>query len=293
VVTTPLTFAATLNAIIEAGATARFVDVELEDFGLDVAQLGSAIRDRTRAVMPVHLYGLPCRMDEIETVARERGLRVVEDAAQALGATVRGRPVGSYDVGCFSLYATKNVTAGEGGMITTDDAELAGRVRELRNQGMRARYEYVRPGHNFRLTELQAAVAIPQLGRIEAINDARRRNARALTEGLDGIRGLVPPAVPADRTHVFHQYTVRVTEDARLTRDELATELGRAGIGTGVYYPKLVFDFDCYRSHPQVVVSPLPRAECAAREVLSLPVHPHVASADVERIAKTVRSLLS
>lgn len=292
VLTTPFTFAATLNAIIEAGATARFVDIDLDDFNLDADLLASEINDRTRAIMPVHLYGLACRMGDIESIAKERGLRVVEDAAQALGATVGRRAVGSYDLGCFSLYATKNVTAGEGGVITTGDDELADRLRVLRNQGMRGRYEYLTPGHNYRLTDLQAAVAIPQVDRIDEINESRQQNAVSLNEMLSDIPGLVTPTVPSERSHVFHQYTVRVTPEAQLDRDVLARRLAQSDVGTGIFYPRPVFDYACYRAHPQVIVSPVPRAERAAREVLSLPVHPHLTRAQLQTVAMTIRSLL-
>jgi len=293
VLTTPFTFAGTLNAIIASGATARFADIDLDDFNLDPELIEASVSSSTRAVLPVHLYGLPCRIDEVAMIAGRDRIRIVEDAAQALGASVGQRSVGGADVGCFSLYATKNVTAGEGGVITTNDDALADRLRVLRNQGMRARYDHLRPGHNYRLTDLQAAVAIPQLDRIDEINNARRRNAAMLSELLEGVRGLVLPRLFGDRTHVFHQYTVRVTPDAKLDRESLAARLQERGIETGVYYPRLVFDYACYRSHPQVVVSATPMAERAAREVLSLPVHQHLTEAQVRSVGTSVRSCLA
>jgi len=291
VLTSPFTFAATLNAIIHAGATATFVDVA-DDYTIPAEAVAVAITDATRVVMPVHLYGLPADMPAIATVADARGVAIVEDAAQAHGAAVDERRVGSFGLGCFSLYATKNVAAGEGGIVTTDDRELADRARVLRNQGMRGPYDYAEPGHNYRLTELQAALAIPQLETLGARNAARRRNAVRLSEGLAGIGGLVLPTVPAGREPVWHQYTVRVTSSARLDRDALARALAAAGIETGVYYPRVVFDYDCYRQHPLVRAADVPRARRMANEVLSLPVHDRLGDEELARIVAAVRHRL-
>ena len=290
VITSPFTFVATLNAILESGVTARFVDIG-DDFALDPSLLAASVTDRSRVVMPVHLYGLPADMEAIARVAVDHDLAIVEDAAQAHGARVGDRPVGTYGQACFSLYATKNVTTGEGGVVTTDDSALADRLRLLRNQGMRFRYQYEIPGHNYRMTELQAAVGIAQLGRIEAITAARQANAARLTEGLDDVPGLVVPRPLPGRAHVWHQYTVRVTPDAPVDRAQLADALAARGIATGVYYPRTVYDHECYRSHPRVVVEPMPRAEAAAREVLSLPVHPGLRDGDLDRIVHSIREV--
>lgn len=292
VVTSPLTFAATLNAILEVGATARFADVDPDDFDVNAVTVEPLLGERTRVVMPVHLYGQPAPMDEIVALAGRVGARVVEDAAQAHGARVGERPAGSFGVGCFSLYATKNVTTGEGGMVTTDDAAVADAVRLLRNQGMRARYEYVVPGHNWRLTDLQAAIGVPQMDRIADATAARRHNAAVLDEGLRDLPGVTVPARAAGRTHVFHQYTVRVGPDAPRTRDEVVAHLAAEGIGCGVYYPRLVHDYDCYRGRPDVVVDPTPEAARAVDEVLSLPVHPRLTPADLDRVIGAVRRAL-
>jgi len=176
VITSPFTFGATLNAILESGATARFADID-ENCCLDPDATEHLIGPRTRVIMPVHLYGLPADMPRFERLAAEHGLGLVEDAAQAHGARVGGRAVGSFGIGCFSFYATKNITSGEGGMVTTNDEEVADRLRVLRNQGMRARYQYELAGHNYRLTDLQAAIALPHLLRLGAVNDSRRANA--------------------------------------------------------------------------------------------------------------------
>jgi len=166
-------------------------------------------------------------------------------------------------------------------------------LRLLRNQGMRARYQYEIAGHNFRMTDVQAAIALPQVERLATINAARRRNASLLTEQLRGIPGLAVPEVPAGREHVFHQYTVRIDATAALDRDALAARLAGEGIGSGVYYPRLMHDYACYESDPRVVADATPLASQAAREVLSLPVHPHLGMGDVDRIAHAVKAALS
>ena len=290
VITSPFTFAASLNAILEVGATARFADIG-DDFTIDPTAVDAAVGPRTVAIMPVHLYGQPARMDRVSSIAEEHGLAIVEDAAQAHGARFADRAVGSFGAGCFSLYATKNVTAGEGGVITTNDADLANRVRVLRNQGMRERYRYEVPGHNYRMTELQAAVALPQLARLKTSNERRRDNAERLTRGLGSLPGIRTPKPQPGRTHVFHQYTVRVTGRPPWDRDRLSAELARLGVETGVYYPRAVYDYQCFRSHSAVLIELMPEAEAAAREVLSLPVHPRLSERDLDRIIESVSGL--
>lgn len=290
VITSPFTFVATLNAILHAGATVRFADVSAHDFCLDPDAVD--IGPRTRVLMPVHLYGQPADMGRLVPLARRSGVAIVEDAAQAVGATVDGSPVGGCGLGCFSLYATKNVTTAEGGVVTTADERLADRLRLLRNQGMRQRYCYELPGHNYRMSDLHAAIGIPQLARLGDINDARRRNAERLTKRLAGLPGLVVPIAMPGRSHVWHQYTVRVTEHARVSRDELATRLAELGVATGVYYPRLAFDYDCYREHARVVAGDTPVARQLTHEVLSLPVHPALTDADLDVIVDAVGSVL-
>lgn len=290
VITTPFTFVATLNAILEAGATARFADIG-DDFNIDASQIDDLVGPATKAIMPVHLYGLVADMDPIMALAAEHGLAVVEDAAQAVGATIDDRAAGSFGLGCFSLYATKNISTGEGGMITTSDDALADRLRILRNQGMRARYEYEMAGHNYRMTNLAAAIGLPQLARLDEINATRARNAALLRDGLADLPGVVPPADPGDRyRHVYHQFTIRVTADAGIPRHEFVDRLQERGVGCGIYYPKVVFDYDCYRDHPGVDTSEVPNARRAAAEVVSLPVHPYLTDADIGFIVDAVRS---
>ncbi|MCD9199584.1 DegT/DnrJ/EryC1/StrS family aminotransferase [Aeromicrobium wangtongii] len=288
VLTTPFTFVATLNAILEAGATATFADIDESDFNVTAKTLSEGLTERTRALLPVHLYGQAADTAPIAALAEEHGLGLIEDAAQSHGATVDGRGAGSFGIGTFSFYATKNLTTGEGGMITTDDDDIADRLRVLRNQGMRARYQYEVAGHNYRLTDLQAALVLPQLERYPSVIASRQANAAHLTAGLMGIEGITPPVAAPGRQHVWHQYTIRVDSTAGIDREAFVERLHAGGVGAGIYYPKLVFDYDCYRGREDVRVGSYPVAERIVREVVSLPVHPHLTTDQLDHIIATV-----
>lgn len=292
VLTSPFTFVATLNAILEAGATATFADIGEDDFCLDPAAVDAAITARTAVLLPVHLYGQCADMGRLGPTAEQHGLRLVEDAAQAHAASIGGRSAGSFGLGCFSFYGTKNVTTGEGGMITTDDDALADRLRVLRNQGMRERYVYETAGHNYRLTELQAALAIPQLAALKTTTARRRANAARLVEGLGDVAGLRLPSQLPGRQHVWHQFTVLLTDGAPVDREEFVARLTEGGVGSGIYYPRLVFDYDCYRNHPRVRAAEVPVAASVARRVVSLPVHPRLSDDDLDTIVTTVREVM-
>lgn len=292
VLTSPFTFVATLNAILEAGAVATFADISTDDFAIDPVSVGERITDRTKVLMPVHLYGQAADMTKLAPLASYRGLAMVEDSAQSHGASINGQSVGTFGMGTFSFYATKNITTGEGGMITTDDDALADRLRVLRNQGMRQRYVYEMAGNNYRMTDLQAALALPQLDRYDSLVALRQANAATLIDGLSGITGLELPSQLTGRRHVWHQFTVRVTADAAVDRDEFSAKLLQAGVGNGIYYPKLVFDYDCYRSHPLVRIEEVPVAARVATEVVSLPVHPKLTAAELTTIIDSVRTIL-
>jgi len=283
VLTTPFTYVATANAVTFAGAEVDFVDIDPETYNLDVDELAARLRDgeRVDAVIAVHLYGLPAAVERLRELAVDHGFALVEDAAQAHGAAVDGQRVGTFgDAGCFSFYPTKNMTTGEGGMITTDRADVAERARRFVDHGRTDGYVHDEVGHNFRMTSVAAAIGRAQLDRLPAFTRRRRANAAALTEALSGT-GVTTPTAPADRRHVYHQYTIG-TDD----RDGLVDHLADAGIDTGVYYPVPVHRQPAY-DH---VDATAPRAEAAADEVLSLPVHPGVTTADVERIADAVRA---
>jgi dTDP-4-amino-4,6-dideoxygalactose transaminase len=292
VVTSPFTFVATLNAILSAGAIARFGDISADDFNLDPTTVADVASPRTKVLLPVHLFGQCADMTQLAALAEAENWRLVEDAAQSHGATQHGRTAGTWGIGCFSLYATKNLTSAEGGLITTSDPTIADRLRVLRNQGMRQRYQYEIAGNNYRLTDLQAAVCLPQLSTYDAQVAARQRNAAALSRGLADLPGLKTPAALENRRHVWHQYTVIVSEAARLDRDALADLLIAEGVGCGVYYPRPVYDYDCYRDHPRVVIPDTPVAVDVTKRCLSLPVHAQLSESDLDRIVSTVRRLL-
>lgn len=292
VITSPFTFVATLNAIIESGATARFADIRADDFNIDPDAVATLINERTKVLLPVHLYGQCADMGGLAAAAATAGIAIVEDAAQAHGARIGDRSAGTWGIGCFSLYATKNLTTAEGGLISTNDAGLADRLRVLRNQGMRERYVYEMAGNNYRLTDLQAAVCLPQLADYAEQVAVRHDNARRLSDGLRELAGVRVPVTMAGRHHVWHQYTILLGDEARLDRDGLAAALTREGIGCGIYYPRAVFDYDCYREHRQVVVADAPVTVDVARRCLSLPVHQHLGEGDVDRIVTTMTTLL-
>ncbi|MGF7123346.1 DegT/DnrJ/EryC1/StrS family aminotransferase [Rhodococcus sp. AG1013] len=292
VLTSPFTFVATLNAILEAGATARFADISEADFNLDPAVAATRITDRTKVLLPVHLYGQSADMAALMPLAAEHGLSVVEDAAQAHGATFDGRGAGSFGLGCFSFYATKNLTTAEGGMITTDDDVLADRLRVLRNQGMRERYVYEMAGQNYRMTDLQASLALPQMASYPQQVEARRRNAEALQAGLKDVAGLQLPSELPGREHVWHQFTLLLAEDAPIDRDTLSARLTERGVGSGIYYPKAVYDYECYREHPRVVIEDTPVATSVAARCLSIPVHARLSESDVDQIIAAVRGAM-
>ncbi|MGA7269494.1 MAG: DegT/DnrJ/EryC1/StrS family aminotransferase [Acidimicrobiia bacterium] len=286
VITTPFTFAATVNSVLRAGGVVRFADIG-DDFNMDPQDASAAASDGVDVLLPVHLFGRPCKLDAMWELTKAKEATMVEDAAQAIGAHLEGRKVGSWGIGCFSLYATKNIAAGEGGLITTDDDEVADRVRLLANQGSRHRYEYEVIGTNRRLTELQAALVLPQLDDLPTWIERRRDNAATLTEGLSDLEGLVTPEDHPG--HVYHQYTFRVTHEAPVDREGLANRLRRYGIATGIYYPHLIGDHPCYRDHPRVVMRSTPRARRATGEVLSIPVHPGVSPGELEMILDVIR----
>ncbi|UTX52782.1 DegT/DnrJ/EryC1/StrS family aminotransferase [Leucobacter aridicollis] len=289
VIVPSFTFAATGNSVALSGATPVFVDIEPTYFTLDPAAVRAAITPRTKGIMPVHLYGHPFLVDEIEAIANEHGIAIFEDAAQAHGASWKGRPVGTIgDFAMFSLYPTKNMTSGEGGMVSCATGEIARNVRVLRNQGMEKQYENEAIGFNARMTDIHAAIGRVQLTKVDAWTAQRQRNAALLDAGLAEISGVTTPTVAPGAVHVYHQYTIRVDAGER---DRLHTALkDEYSIGSGVYYP-----IPNHRLPSLAQFAPgldLPETERAAREVLSLPVHPSLAEADIARIVDAVSTLI-
>ena len=288
------TFAATANAVLLVGATPVFVDIDASDFNIDSAQLEAAITPRTKAIIPVHLFGQTCDMSSVMDLATRRGLIVIEDACQALGARWRDTKAATLGTGCLSFYATKGITTGEGGMLVTDAADVASRARLLRNQGESERYRTDVLANNFRMTEMAAALGLAQLPKLDEWIERRRRNAAWLSEHLAGV------SVPIERPgafHIYQQYTVRVlTRGDRLQpvgvgRDALQASLRAQDIESAVYYPLCLHQQPLYQQLG--IGGSFPVAERATYEVLSLPVHAALSQDDLERIAATVNGALA
>lgn len=284
VIVPSFTFAATGNSVALTGATPVFVDIEPDTFTMDPVAVAAAITPRTRGIMPVHLYGHPARMRELGPIAKKRGIAIYEDAAQAHGAMLDGRPVGSFgEFAMFSLYPTKNMTSGEGGMVTAASDEIARKLRLLRNQGMERQYENEIIGFNARMTDIHAAIGRVQLTKVDAWTKTRQANAAFLDTNLDGVT--VPPVIDGAE-HVYHQYTIRVPED----RDGFVAALkNEYNVGAGVYYPIPNHRLPSLTSYANNLH--LPETEKAAREVLSLPVHPSLTQEDLDRIVCAVNAL--
>ena len=261
VITSPFTFIASANSVLFVGAKPVFVDIDPKTFNMDVSQIEAAITPRTKAILPVHLYGMVCDMDAIMEIANKHNLVVIEDACQAHSSGFGDKKAGSFGTGTISLYPTKNMTSAEGGMITTDDDDIDEMCRVIRNHGMRRRYYHDQLGYNFRMTDVHAAIGNAQLGKLPANNDKRRANAKFYNENL---KGVTVPFVPEGNFHVYHQYTIRVPDGKR---DALREYLKENEIGSEIYYPlpihKQGFYIDMFGEQS------FPVAEFAAEEVLS------------------------
>jgi len=279
VITTPFSFIATANAVLYVGARPVFADVRSDDFNIDPAQVEARMTPRTKAILPVHLYGHPAPMAEIMSIAQRHDLLVVEDAAQAHGAQLNSRKVGTFATACFSFYPTKNMTTGEGGMVTTDDSQIAELLRKLRDQGQAALYHHELLAYNWRMTEIAAAMGRAQFRRLDELNERRRRNAEYLSQRR---KGVITPVEREGYRHVYHQYTVRVPQ----RRDALLEHLRERGIGTRIYYPTPIHQQPVYRKLGYE--DDLPIAQRLAAEVLSLPVHPSLTADELERIVESV-----
>ena len=283
VITTPFTFAATANAIIHCGARPVFADIDPRTFNLDPEKIAAS--KKTKAVMCVHLYGQPCEMDSLKSICREADAKLVEDAAQAVGAEYKGKRIGTFGaLSAFSFYATKNLTTGEGGMIATGSKGLAEQARIIRNQGQTEQYRHDIISYNFRMTDIQAAIGIEQLKRVDSLNRKRIGNAKFLADSLSSVKGIETPFVPRHVKHVFHQYTLKVPKG----RDKLLSYLNGHGIGARVYYPQPV-----YMQPPYVKMGfgkgLCPVAEKVCGQVLSIPVHPLLKQNELEEIVKQVK----
>lgn len=291
VITTPFSFIATINPILLLRGRPVLVDIDPQTFNLDVDKIEAVITPRTKAILPVDLYGQPADYEEIWRLAKKYRLTVIEDACQAIGATYKTKKTGNLgDLGCFSLYATKNIMSGEGGIVTTNNEEFATLIKQFRQHGMSAQYEYVDVGYNYRMTDLLAAIAVEQLKKVDKFNKTRQKNAAFLTDLLQDVQGIQLPKIKYGHTHVFHQYTIRVTTSCKISRDELLTKLKERGIGAAVYYPKGLHQYS-HIARLGYKIGDFPQAEQAAKEVLSLPIHPKVTDEDLKVIANSIKEL--
>lgn len=287
VITTPFSFAATGNSVLYTGAKPIFVDIDQNTFNIDPNKIEEAITDKTKAIMPVQLYGQPADMDKISEIANKHDLFVIEDAAQAHGAIYKEQKVGSLgDIACFSFYPTKNMTTGEGGMITTDNEELAEKAKMIRAHGESKRYEHAILGYNFRMTDIAAAIGLAQLKKIEKFNEERITNANYLTKELKSVEGITTPKQLNNTKHVYHQYTIKVNNG---NRDEWVKLLNENGIGTGIHYPIPIYKQDLYIELGYD--DKLENTEKAAATVISLPVHPTLTEKDLETIVKVLTEI--
>ncbi len=292
VITTPFSFIATANAILYQGAKPVFADIDPETYNLNPELVQELITPKTRAIIVVHLYGHPADMKPLREIAEDHHLVLIEDAAQAHGALYTGRKVGTLgDAAAFSFYATKNMTTGEGGMVVTNDRRVAEKVRMLRDHGQAEKYLHVELGYNLRMTSIAAAIGRVQLRKLERLNEARRRNARMLTSMLSRVSGIVTPVEKPWALHVYHQYVVRITRDFPLSRDEVARRLRELGVGVAIHYPRAIPDQPLYRKLGIDCPKGCPEARKAAREVLSLPVHPCLTEDQVRYVAEALRKL--
>jgi perosamine synthetase len=291
VITVPFTFVATANPVLMEGGKVVFVDISEDDFCIDPTKIEEKITKKTKAIIPVDLFGQIYNYEKVKKIADKHNLKILEDACQAVGATRNGKVAGSLgDVGAFSLYATKNIATGEGGMLTTDNDDIARTVKMYRHHGQdeAIRYEYLELGHNYRLTDMAAAIGVEQMKKLDRIIDTRVRNAKLYDKGLSKIKGIITPKVMEGNTHVYHQYTIRIIEEYGRSREELMTFLKENEIGCGIYYPKPLHLHEHFRKMGYKE-GDFPVAEKLAKEVLSLPANPFVTKEDVKKIVDKIK----
>lgn len=286
VITSPFSFIASANCCLFCGAVPVFTDIDAKTFNISPYLIEEKISPKTKAIVIVHLYGQPCDMDEILEICKKHNLILIEDACQAHGAEYAGRKVGSFGIGCFSFYPTKNMMSCEGGIITTEDEDIARKARMIREHGLSQRGVNDLLGYNYRMTDISAAIALSQLRNLDSANAKRIKNARYFSECISQIKGLISPYLAPNRKHVFHQYTVKVTEDYELSRDELRKKLSDKKIGSAVFYPTPIHKQPLYRNLGYN--GSLPTSESIATEVLSLPVHPGLNDTELQLIVEAL-----
>jgi perosamine synthetase len=288
VISPAFTFIATANSVVYQGLRPVFVDVDRRTFNIDPEDLKTKITPHTKAVIGVHLYGQPFDLKAVGQICEDHSLALIEDCAQAHGAQFNGKKVGGFGLGCFSFYPTKNMTTGEGGMVTTDDDALAARLRLLRNHGDTGKYNHIVLGYNYRMMNLQGAIGLVQLRNLEEFISKRIGNGEYLNHNL-AIKGLATPYKPKNVRHVYNQYAIRVESDFPATREKLMEYLQSKGIGCAVHYPKAVYEQPLYKEMG-LDGQRCPVSEEVSRQVLSLPVHPSLKTEELEYIAATINN---
>jgi len=293
VITSSFTFVASANSILYTGAKPIFVDIDEATFNINPDLIEKAITKKTKVIMPIHLYGQACNMTKIMAIAKKHKLVIIEDACQAHGAEWRGKKVGSFgtlsgNAGAFSLYPTKNMTTGEGGMVTTDSKEIYEKCNLLRAHGSKIKYYHDILGYNYRMTDIEGAIGIEQLKKLPNFNQLRIKNAKYLNKNLSKLAGIIVPEPEIDAKHVYHQYTIRITADFPLKRDEVLEKLAEAGIGTAVFYPLPLNEQKVYKNLGYKANTPV--AKKVSNEVLSLPVHPGLKKRNLNYIIRVMRN---
>ena len=290
VITTPFTFIATATAALYEKAKVVFVDINADDFLINPDEIAKHVTEKTKAVITVDLFGKLCDYDAIRS-GIPKNVAIIEDACQAIGAERNGKKSGAWgEVGTFSLYATKNIMVGEGGILTTDSKAIDQSARLFRNVGQSDRYVYENLGYHYRMPEMSAALGLSQLTKIEEFTGKRRKNAQTLMQGLAGVHGIILPK-ETGMDHVYHQFTIRVTEACKHTRDEIYAFMFSQGIQVGIYYPKPLHLYPMFMEMGYKK-GDFPIAEQASKEVLALPVHPLLTDDDLHTIIDTLKSFL-
>lgn len=290
-ITVPFTFVATANPVLMERGKVVFVDISEDDFCIDPSKIEEKVTEKTKLIVPVDLFGQVYKYKKVKEIADKYKIKILEDACQAVGAKQDGVTTGKFgDVAAFSLYATKNIATGEGGMLTTDDEQIARKAKIYRHHGQdeAVRYEYLELGHNYRMTDMAAALGVEQMKKLDRIIDTRVRNAKLLDDGLSDIKGIIIPKVMPNNTHVYHQYTIRITEDYGHSREELMDFLKENEIGCGIYYPKPLHLHEHFRKMGYKE-GDFPVSERLSKEVLSLPVNPFVTEKDIEKIVDKIK----
>ena len=292
VITSAYSFIATANAILMCDAVPVFVDIQENTFTIDPDKIESKITKKTKAIVTVDLYGQPCDYDKIKKIARKYNLKIISDSCQAIGAMYKSKPIASWtDITCYSFYASKNLIMGEGGALVTNNKKISAFAKRFRQHGqdMERPYVYHHAGYNYRATDILASIGIAQLPLLEKWNKKRLQNALQLISHLKKVPGIILPSLPSDRTHVFHQFTLRITKNFPLTRDALRTYLLSNKIQTGIYYPTILPEQKFLQAVTPYKKDMYPIAKKITKEVLSLPIHPFLKKADLNKIAFLIK----